>query len=107
MENKNKIPRMPELWEALLTLGILVILMAVAILVYGADPHIPMFLGALVAAMMSLRIGYKWEDVERFMLDGIQRVLQSLIILIVIGILVGVWLNAGVVPTMIYYGLKI
>jgi len=107
MENKNKIPRMPKLWEAVLTLGILVILMAVAILVYGADPHIPMFLGALVAAMMSLRIGYKWEDVERFMLDGIQRVLQSLIILIVIGILVGVWLNAGVVPTMIYYGLKI
>ena len=107
MENKNKTPRMPRLWEALLTLGILVVLMAVAILVYGADPHIPMFLGALVAALMSMRIGYKWEEVEGFMLDGIQRVLQSLIILIVIGILVGVWLNAGVVPTMIYYGLKI
>lgn len=107
MEKKNKIPRMPKLWEALLTLGILIFLMAVAILIYGADPHIPMFLGALVAAMMSLRLGYSWEEVEKFLLDGIQRVLQSLIILIVIGILVGVWLNAGVVPTMIYYGLKI
>lgn len=107
MEKRNKTPRMPRLWEALLTLGILIILMTVAILIYGADPHIPMFLGALVAAMMSLRLGYSWEEVEKFMLDGIQRVLQSLIILIVIGILVGVWLNAGVVPTMICYGLKI
>lgn len=107
MENKEKMPRMPKLWEALMTLGILIVLMSVAILVYGADPHIPMFLGALVAAMMSLRLGYQWDEVEKFMLDGIQRVLQSLIILLVIGILVGVWLNAGVVPTMIYYGLKV
>ena len=107
MKKENKTPRMPKLWEALLTMAILVVVMAVAILIYGVDPHIPMFLGALAAALMSLRLGYKWETIEGFMLDGIHRVLQSLIILIVIGILVGVWLNAGVVPTMIYYGLKI
>lgn len=108
MENiTSKTPRMPRLWEALFTLGTLVAFMTVAILVCGADPHIPMFLGALVAAGMSLRLGYEWSKVEEFMLNGIQRVLQSLIILLVIGILIGVWLNAGVVPTMIYYGLKI
>lgn len=107
MENKIKTPRLPKLWEALLTMAILVAVMAVAILVYGVDPHIPMFIGALAAALMSIRLGYKWSEVEGFMLDGITRVLQSLIILIIIGILIGVWLNAGVVPAMIYYGLKI
>lgn len=107
MSNESKTPRMPKLWEALVTMGILVFLMAVAILVYGVDPHIPMFLGAMAAALMALRLGYKWEQIEEFMLNGINRVLQSLIILIIIGILIGVWLNAGVVPTMIYYGLKI
>ena len=107
VKSESKSPRMPKLWEALLTMGILVLVMAVAILVYGVDPHIPMFLGAIAAALMSLRLGYKWEQIEEFMLNGIHRVLQSLIILIIIGILIGVWLNAGVVPTMIYYGLKI
>ncbi len=107
MSNESKTPRMPKLWEALVTMGILVALMAVAILVYGVDPHIPMFLGAMAAALMSLRLGYKWEQIEGFMINGINRVLQSLIILIIIGILIGVWLNAGVVPAMIYYGLKI
>lgn len=107
MSKETKEPRMPKLWEALLTMGILVALMAVAILVYGVDPHIPMFLGAMAAALMAVRLGYKWEKIEEFMLNGINRVLQSLIILIIIGILIGVWLNAGVVPTMIYYGLKI
>ena len=107
MQIESKTPRLPKLWEALLVMAVLVAVMSVAIMVYGVDPHIPMFIGALAAALMSLRLGYKWKDVEGFMVDGITRVLQSLIILIIIGILIGVWLNAGVVPTMIYYGLKI
>ena len=90
MENEIKKPRLPKLWEALLTMAILVAIMAVAILVYGVDPHIPMFIGALAAALMSIRLGYKWSEIEGFMLDGITRVLQSLIILIIIGILIGV-----------------
>ena len=74
MENKTKTPRLPKLWEALLTLGFLVALMAAAILVYEVDPHIPMFIGALAASLMALRLGYRWKDVENFMFDGIQRV---------------------------------
>lgn len=106
-ETKTKTPRMPHLWEALLTMGLLIVIMAAAILVFGVDPHVPMFLGAVVAALMALRLGYKWEAIEKAMMDGIYRALQSVIILAIIGILIGVWLDAGVVPAMIYYGLQI
>jgi NhaC family Na+:H+ antiporter len=41
------------------------------------------------------------------MFDGIRQALQAILILAIIGVLVGVWLVSGVVPTMIYYGLKI
>ena len=51
--------------------------------------------------------GYKWDEVEKSMMDGIYKALQSICILIIVGILIGVWINAGVVPTMIYYGLKV
>lgn len=108
MENNNaKAPRMPKLWEALLVLGLLIAVLAVGIIVYGVDPHIPMFVGTIAAALMSLHLGYKWSEVEKSMLDGIYKALQSIIILAIIGILTGVWLDAGVVPTMIYYGLQI
>ena len=107
MSAKEKTPRIPKLWEALLTMGLLIVIMAVAILVYGVDPHVPMFLGTVIAALMALRLGYKWEVIEKAMMDGIYRALQSVIILAIIGILIGVWLDAGVVPAMIYYGLKI
>ena len=108
MENKKeRTPRMPKLWEALLVLGLLIAVLAVGIIVYGVDPHIPMFVGTIAAALMALRLGYKWAAIEKSMLDGIYKALQSIIILAIIGILTGVWLDAGVVPTMIYYGLQI
>ncbi len=106
-ENKAKEPRMPRLWEALLTMLFLVAMLAIGIIVYGVDPHVPMFIGVIGAALMALYLGYKWEDIEKSMMDGIYKALQSIIILTIIGILIGVWIDAGVVPSMIYYGLKV
>ena len=98
---------MPKLWEALLTLAILIAALAVGIIIFGVDPHVPMFVGVMAAAIMALHLGYKWDEVEKSMMDGIYKALQSICILIIVGILIGVWINAGVVPTMIYYGLKV
>mgnify|MGYP006070295627 FL=1 len=104
---KSREPRMPKVWEALITLGLLIAVLAVGIVIYGADVHVPMFCGVCVAAIMALYLGHKWEDIEKMMMDGIYKALQSICILIIVGILIGVWVNAGVVPTMIYYGLQL
>lgn len=107
MNENKKQPRMPKLWEALVTLGVLVLALAVGIVIYGVDPHVPLFVGVIAAALMALRLGFSWSQIEKSMLDGIYKALQSIVILAIIGILIGVWLDAGVVPAMIYYGLKI
>ena len=106
-EEKKTSGRMPKLWEALVTLAILIVVLAVGIIVFGVDPHVPMFVGVCAAALMALYLGYKWEEIEKSMMDGIYKALQSCCILIIVGILIGVWINAGVVPSMIYYGLKV
>ena len=98
---KSREPRMPKVYEALITLALLVAVLAIGIVIYGADVHVPMFVGVCVAAIMALYLGHKWEDIEKMMMDGIYKALQS------VGILIGVWVNAGVVPTMIYYGLQL
>ena len=103
----NKEPRMPKVWESCITLGALIGVLAIGIVIFGASVHVPMFLGVCVAALMALYLGHKWDSIEKMMMDGIYKALQSVCILIIVGILVGVWINAGVVPTMIYYGLKI
>lgn len=59
-EAKVKEPRAPHLWEAIVSFLGLVIVMAIGIAVFGVDPHIPMFIGVVIAALMALRLGYKW-----------------------------------------------
>lgn len=103
----NDVKRQPKLWEAIFTFITLIIVMAVGIIIFKADPHVPMFIGVIAASLMALRLGYKWDEIESFMVNGISRAMGSIMILIVIGILVGVWIVSGVVPTMIYYGLKL
>ncbi len=106
-ENKNKQPKEPKLWHALLCLGFMIAMLVIGIVVFKVDPQIPMYVGAIFTVMVCLFIGFKWEFLQKAMVNGISKTLTSVIILVIIGILIGVWIDAGVVPSMIYYGLKI
>ena len=90
-----------------LTFAILIVVMAIAIVKYGVDVHVPMFIGVIAAACMALYLGNAWDAIERAMMNGIYNALQSVMILMIVGILIGVWIVGGIVPSMIYYGLKL
>ena len=99
--------RDPYIWEALISILGLIFFISLAILRYEADPHVPILLGVFVAAVVGLRAGFSWKEIETGMLNGITNSLQAIVILAIIGILIGVWILSGVVPTLLYYGLKI
>jgi len=99
--------RPPYLWEALVSLFSLVTGIILSIVVWGMDPQIPMLLGVLVASLVAWRTGHRWKQIETGMLVGITHSLQAIIILLIIGILIGIWILSGVVPTLLYYGLQI
>lgn len=103
----KKAPRLPGLLEPLISLGILISALSVGIIVFEADPHVPMFIGVIGSCIIALYLGYGWDDIEKFMMSGIGSALPSCCILMIVGILIGVWVDAGIVPTMIYYGLKV
>ena len=44
---------MPKLWEALITLLILVAVLSIGIVIFGASVHVPMFVGVCAAALMA------------------------------------------------------
>jgi len=99
--------RDPYVWEALISILGLIIFISLSILRYETDAHVPILLGVFVAAIIGLRAGFSWKDIETGMLNGITNSLQAIVILLIIGILIGVWILSGVVPTLLYYGLKI
>jgi NhaC family Na+:H+ antiporter len=105
----TKTKREAKLWESLLTIGITVLLLMYAVLFNdGMDVHIPLVFGALVAAIIAItRLGYTWNEIEEGIISTIAGTMQAIIILAIIGMIIGTWIQGGIVPTLIYYGLQI
>ena len=107
----NKVPRQkkePSLGISLIPVIAIITALGVAIIVFEQDPHIPIIIGAIVAALIAVfSLGYSWEEVQRGIIDSIGSVMQAIIILAIIGMLIGTWIGGGIVPTLIYYGLQI
>ena len=49
----------------------------------------------------------KWEQIEAAIVRNLSGVTVALIILLLIGALSGSWMISGIIPTLIYYGVKI
>jgi len=105
--NLTREKRDPYFWEALISIVGLIFFISLAILRYETDPHVAILLGVIVAAVVGMRAGFSYKEIETGMLGGITNSLQAIVILAIIGILIGVWILSGVVPTLLFYGLKI
>ena len=73
---------------------------------YG-EVHIALLTSATFAAIVAAANGYKWSFLEAGMLASINRSMQAMLNLAEVGLMIGAWVAAGVVPAMIYYGLLI
>ncbi|MDK2562006.1 Na+/H+ antiporter NhaC [Romboutsia sedimentorum] len=108
MEKKPKVSRKATVGEAVIPILFLIAVLAYSLVKLDADPHIPLILGAFVAAAMGLfKLGFTWKELEDGVLDTIRMAMQAILILMVVGTLIGTWILSGTVPSMIYWGLKI
>lgn len=101
--NANKI----SFGKAMIPILFLIVALISTLQFFGGDPHIPIIASAAVAAIVAIASGQSWKDLEQGMVETISMSLQAILILAIIGMIIGTWILAGVVPTMIYYGLKI
>jgi len=97
---------------SLLPVAVLIGLLASSVFLFGdgssSGPNqIALMLSAGVAIVLGLRLGYSWKELEQGIVHGISLSMAAVLILLVVGSLIGTWILAGVVPTMIYYGLQI
>ncbi|MGE0590075.1 MAG: Na+/H+ antiporter NhaC [Cyclobacteriaceae bacterium] len=102
----------PSLLQALIPIVVLIALLSTNVIVLGTDAtnganQIGLLLAAAVAGIVSIKLGYSWDDIEKSMLKSISSAMGAMLILLMIGSLSGTWLLSGIVPAMIYYGLKI
>ncbi|MCE5201041.1 MAG: Na+/H+ antiporter NhaC [Synergistaceae bacterium] len=103
MENKNV--KKPSVTLAFVTFVGIAGIIGYGLLGLGLDAHVPIAIATIFAALVGFfAIGIKWEDMEVAICSAINSSISALLILIAIGMLIGSWVQAGVVPGMIYYG---
>ncbi len=104
--------REPSLSDALIPLVCLILLLTVSVILFGSDSsygpnQIVLMLCAGIAALVGMKNGFRWKELEKAIVNGISMAMGAMLILLTVGGLIGTWIQAGIVPSMIYYGLQI
>ncbi|MFC2593919.1 MAG: Na+/H+ antiporter NhaC [Fretibacterium sp.] len=106
VESERRHQRMPSLPQAVWALAFVI-----AVIVVGIRQKVgmtaPLAMGAMAAACVSLLLGSSWRSVQQGIVQGISQSLAAVCIIILVGMLIGLWIVGGTVPTIIYYGLHL
>lgn len=102
----------PSILDSIIPIVVLVGLLGTSVYVFGSDSssgpnQIALLLGMAVTAIVGLKNGFTWKEIEQGMINGISISMGAILILLAVGSLIGTWLLSGTVPTLIYYGLEL
>ncbi|UCG87265.1 MAG: Na+/H+ antiporter NhaC [Gemmatimonadota bacterium] len=101
-DQRKEIPLLVALIPVLFLIGALFLVISI----FGLSPHIPLVCAAAVAGCVAVAYRRPWKEIQEGMVHGINLAMGAILILMVVGIMIGTWILGGVVPAMIYYGLK-
>ncbi|MFP4649273.1 MAG: Na+/H+ antiporter NhaC [Halorhodospira sp.] len=102
---QHEIP-LPSLTVALLPILFTMGLMVIQIIAFDDFvPHVPLALGIAFTGLIGWYNGIRWWQMENGLYHVVHVGLQSVAILITVGMIIGTWILSGTVPLLIYYGL--
>jgi len=103
----------PAWYISLIPFIVLMTILAAVIRQFGADAlegasQVALLCASAVAVCIAiLGYGVEWKTLEDAVSRNIRTIGTALLILLLIGAISGMWMVSGIVPTMMYYGLKI
>ncbi|MCP3966849.1 MAG: Na+/H+ antiporter NhaC [Lentisphaerae bacterium] len=98
----------PRFYHALIPVVFLALALGYTQYYAKQPPHFILFASGMVAAAVAvLWLKQKWSDLQDGMINSIKMSLEPIIILIVVAMVIATWIISGIVPAMIFYGLKV
>ena len=109
MENSVK---EPSLLDALIPILSLIFMLGMSVYYFGDNSsygpnQIVLMICTAIVIIIGVKNGHGWSTIEKAIVKGISMAMVAILILLLVGGLIGTWILAGIVPTMIYYGLNI
>ena len=104
--------RSATLWDAFITIGFLMVMLALSVALFGEDSssganQIALLFSTAIALLIGFKNQYTWSELNSAIAQGVANVFGSVLIIMTVGALIGVLIISGTVPAMIYYGLQI
>ncbi|MFF2412146.1 Na+/H+ antiporter NhaC family protein [Streptomyces sp. NPDC058092] len=104
--------REPSLTDALVPMGVLVVLVGGALGLFGLDAldgplQVALVLCAMSVALVAMRMGHRWQAVQKVGQGAMSSITSAVFILLAVGALIGVWNLSGTIPTLLYYGIQL
>ena len=103
----EKEKRKPSLFEAVSCFIVMALIIGVGKGIFKLDIQPLLLLCAFYAAIIGLRLGYTYQEMEQGVTENFTASLPVIYILIAVGIVIVTWIYSGTVPYMIYLGLKL
>ncbi len=102
----------PSYADAIIPLVSLIVLIASSIFIFGNDAvggpmEVALIMAALIAALIILKNGYSWEDIQRTGQIAFATIVSPVFILFAVGALIGTWNMSGTIPTLVVYGMRL
>jgi len=69
--------------------------------------QLSLLLSAVFAASIAIYQGTTWKALEEGVVKNLSIAIPSILILLMIGGLAGIWLISGIIPSLLYYGLEV
>ena len=96
----------PSIFVSIIPLSVTGFALWLSIFVLDTKPHFALLLGATTAGICAYASGCSWEIIREGLKQSINRTIPALLILLIIGMLIGVWIASGIVPALMYFGFK-
>lgn len=97
----------PPLWAALIPLISMGVLLGVGYGVYQIRPQVLLVAAAFLTGCLGFLLKFRWEDMQKGIVDSIHKAMPAILIMLCVGILIGSWMASGTIPMIISYGLKL
>lgn len=90
--------------EAVIILLVMLFILGWSVIAWGLAPEVPvLFTIALLVFWAKLR-GWSWDDIQGGIIDGVHIAIIPIFIFILIGALIAVWIQAGIIPSIMVAG---
>jgi len=102
MENAKSV----TLNKALLMLLCIVVILSAGNVILKIPTEISFVLTIVAISLVALSSGFTLKELQGFFVEGCRESLIVVLIMMSVGMVIGSWIVSGIVPSIIYYGLK-